>query len=183
MPRVRGAGGEFIETVSVDEVLAVLTDENEPLTTTEIANYLGVSSRTALNKLNELHEENPIVKRKEVGANGVIWYIKHGAIHEQAFEAFAEQLTDEVGELIDEIVLYGSVARGEAREESDVDVLIVIEDEEHRETVQERASQISWDVMMEVGPVISKIIMTTDEMAERESPFTRNVEADGVVYA
>jgi predicted nucleotidyltransferase len=72
-----------------------------------------------------LNEKEEKVIRKEVGASAVVWYIRHGAVHEQAFEDFGSRMTDELGDNIDRIILYGSVARGEAREQSDVDVLIV----------------------------------------------------------
>jgi predicted ArsR family transcriptional regulator len=89
--------GKYREQTPVDEVLEVLETVHEPLTATEIADRLDITSRTVLNKLHELTERNPTVIRKEVGASAVIWFIRHGAIHEQAFEDFAGRLTDEFG--------------------------------------------------------------------------------------
>jgi hypothetical protein len=115
MSQAREDDGKFVEGTSPDEVFELLKGENEPLTATEIADHLDISNRTALDKLNELNGREPTVIRKQVGANAVIWFIRHGAVHEQAFETFADRLTDAVGEDIERIILYGSVARGEAR--------------------------------------------------------------------
>jgi DNA-binding CsgD family transcriptional regulator len=97
MSQARDEEGKYREQTPVDEVLEVLETAHEPLTATEIADRLDITSRTALNKLHELTERDPTVIRKEVGASAVIWFIRHGAIHEQAFADFAGRLTDEWG--------------------------------------------------------------------------------------
>lgn len=164
-------------------MLELLEDANEPLTATEIAEQLGISNRTALDKLNELNEREPTVMRKEVGASAVIWYIRPGVVHEQAFETFAEQLTEECESQIERIILYGSVARGDAREHSDVDVLIVTEDETAREIVTERASSMAFDLMLETGVSFSLNYKTTDEMEEqRDLSYIQSVLNEGQVY-
>lgn len=183
MSQARDADGKFVETTPIDAVLESLEAANEPLTATEIADRLDIPNRTALDKLNELSESDPTVRRKQVGANAVIWFIQHGPLHEQAFETFADRLTDAVGEHIVEIILYGSVARGEAHEDSDVDVLIVIDDESGRETVRDQASSIGIDVMVEYDVSISTMIQTPETMDEhQESSFLQNVQSDGLIY-
>lgn len=184
MPKSRDSDGKYVENTTIDDVLEVLKAANEPLTATEIAEILDISNRTVLNKLNELNENDPTVIRKQVGARAVIWFIRHSAIHEQAFEAFADRLTEECGDAIERVVLYGSVARGEAREDSDVDVLIVIGNESMRERVRDRASSIGFDVMIEYDVVISKQIMTESEYdAQKDSSYLTTVRQDGRVYA
>lgn len=64
--------GRYEETVSLDDVRQFFR-RSEPHTAAEIAHELGVSSRTALNKLEQLHEAEEI-KRKKVGARAVVWY-------------------------------------------------------------------------------------------------------------
>lgn len=184
MSQARDDNGKFLEKVAIDDALEVLKAANEPLTAPEVGDRLDITSRAALNKLNELAESNPTVIRKQVGANAVIWFIRHGAIHEQAFSAFADRLTDECGEAIEKIILYGSVARGEAHEHSDVDVLIVVTDESWRERVRDRASSIGFDVMIEYDVCISKSIKTTEEMEEQQgSSFLERVQNEGRTYA
>jgi predicted nucleotidyltransferase/DNA-binding CsgD family transcriptional regulator len=183
MSQVRDEEGKYREQTSVDAVLEVLKTAHEPLTATEIADQLGITSRTALNKLNELTERNPTVIRKEVGASAVIWFIRHGAVHEQAFEDFADRLTGEFGEEIEQIILYGSVARGEAREDSDVDVLIVTSTEQARETIADRASAVAFEVMLEYDVIVSPMYVISDEFEQQEnSPHLTNVRREGRVY-
>ena len=43
---------------------------------------------------------------------------------EEALEEFIKKVREKHGDKIDRIILYGSYARGEAEEESDIDVLI-----------------------------------------------------------
>lgn len=52
---------------------ALFTDA-EPRTATEVADELGIVRRTALNKLNELAEEDQIHKKK-VGSRAVVWWV------------------------------------------------------------------------------------------------------------
>lgn len=153
------------------------------LTATEVADQLDISNRTALDKLNELNNINPTVNRKQVGASAVIWFIRHGAVHEQAFEAFADRLTDECGAEIERIILYGSVVRGEARADSDVDVLIVVEDETARDIVSEQASSIAFDIQLEYDVSVSLNYKTTDEMeSQQQYSYIKTVQNEGRVY-
>lgn len=183
MSRVRGDDGKFVEKTPIEEVRAALDGANEPLTASELGTRLDMPTRTALYKLTDLAEEDPTVIRKQVGASAVIWFIRHGAIHEQAFEAFADRLTEECGTDIEEIILYGSVARGEAHADSDVDVLVVIADESARERIQERASTLGFEITVEYGVEISKMLTTTEQIKNRrESAFIQSVQNDGQVY-
>lgn len=183
MSQIRADDGKFIETTTIDEVLELLETANEPLTATEIADHLDISNRTALDKLNKLSANNPTVIRKQVGASAVIWFIHHGAVHEQAFEVFADRLTEECGEDIEQIILYGSVARGEARADSDVDVLVVVEDESAREIVSEQASTVAFDILLEYEIHISLNYKTTEEMEEQQNhSYIKTVQNEGRVY-
>jgi MarR-like DNA-binding transcriptional regulator SgrR of sgrS sRNA len=49
-------------------------DYAEPLTAREVADELGCSRRTALNKLHELQEETDL-KSKKVGGRSRVWWI------------------------------------------------------------------------------------------------------------
>jgi hypothetical protein len=71
--RERSDDGTYAETVTPEDVLALFTDV-EPRTATEVAEELGIVRRTALNKLNELAEEDRIHKKK-VGGRAVVWWV------------------------------------------------------------------------------------------------------------
>lgn len=74
MSRSRGDDGKYIEKTTIDDVVAVLTERDEPLTGKEVGEELGISNRSALDKLNSL-EEKGNVERKKVGAGAVVWWL------------------------------------------------------------------------------------------------------------
>jgi predicted transcriptional regulator len=56
------------------DVLSAMDSLEDPfVTTTEIADELDVESQTVLQRMHELHDEGQI-KRKDVGANAVVWW-------------------------------------------------------------------------------------------------------------
>lgn len=58
----------------VIEVFRDRTDYAEPLTATEVAETLGCSRRTALNRLHDLQEETDVTSKK-VGGRSRVWWI------------------------------------------------------------------------------------------------------------
>jgi len=69
----RGRDTEF----GLAEVTAVFEDRRdyaEPLTASEVAEQLGCSRRTALNKLHELQGETDLTSKK-VGGRSRVWWI------------------------------------------------------------------------------------------------------------
>lgn len=64
-------------TVTLEDVLEEFrsrTDPNEPLTAPEIADSLGCSRTTALNKLHELADRGDIASKK-VGGRSRVWWL------------------------------------------------------------------------------------------------------------
>jgi len=82
----RDEDGRYREKVSLDEVRQLFR-RSEPRTAREVAEDLDISSRAALNKLDELHQ-NEEIKRKQVGARAVVWYRELNP--QTATEALAE---------------------------------------------------------------------------------------------
>jgi len=68
-----GRETEFTQA-SVIEVFETREDYAEPLTASEIAERLGCSRRTALNKLHDLAEETDVTSKK-VGGRSRVWWI------------------------------------------------------------------------------------------------------------
>ena len=69
----QGRETEF-ELEDVTAVFESREDYAEPLTASEIADELGCSRRTALNKLNELEGDTDITSKK-VGARSRVWWV------------------------------------------------------------------------------------------------------------
>ncbi|MFB6100105.1 MAG: hypothetical protein ABEK16_02425, partial [Candidatus Nanohalobium sp.] len=69
--------------------------------------------------------------------------------------------------------------RGEEDDESDVDVLVVVEDEEQREKVED----LAFDTSVEHGVFMVPLIKTEGEFSEmQDSMFIREVEEKGEAY-
>jgi len=82
-----------------------------------------------------------------------------------------------------ELRLFGSKARGDAGPESDIDVLVVLE-EVDRET-RRRVSTLCCDLSIDHRVVLSPILYSATEFASgrtRITPFYRNVEREGVPF-
>jgi MarR-like DNA-binding transcriptional regulator SgrR of sgrS sRNA len=58
----------------VTDIFESRDDYAEPMTASEIADLLGCSRRTALNKLHELQEQTDITSKK-VGGRSRVWWI------------------------------------------------------------------------------------------------------------
>ncbi len=99
---------------------------------------------------------------------------------EKALTAFRD-IVEELGDRTGSIVAYGSVARGEAEEDSDLDVLVVGRDQE----IRSKVSEIGYDVDYENGfeTFITPIYFTSEDLEHRVrvgSPFICEVLRDGV---
>jgi MarR-like DNA-binding transcriptional regulator SgrR of sgrS sRNA len=68
-----GRETEF-ELTDVTEVFEERDDHAEPLTASEVADELGCSRRTALNKLHELAARTDLTSKK-VGGRSRVWWI------------------------------------------------------------------------------------------------------------
>jgi len=93
--------------------------------------------------------------------------------HREAFTDFADQVTARC-ETVNEIVLFGSVARDDHGSESDVDVLILVTELSEREQIE----AIAHDITVTTGIVITPVILTTDE----QNTLIETARDEGVEY-
>lgn len=103
--------------------------------------------------------------------------------YREAARQFAERAARELNGEIQAVVLYGSVARGEATRASDIDLLIVTpRPDAIRARVVEIEEEI--DARHQYGTFLTATYMTLEEVRERArlgSPHLLNVLAEGMV--
>ncbi len=97
-------------------------------------------------------------------------------------EEFARELKATYGARIERVILFGSVARGDDREGSDVDLLVV---------TPEPGLGLQWDVagdatelLLREGVLVSVLVVTRAEWERSEgTAFARRVAAEGLALA
>jgi len=89
---------------------------------------------------------------------------------------FTEQYQDN----LESIILYGSQARDDAKEYSDIDILIVLKKAfNYREEI-EKTSHFIADLSLENDTVISRAFISTQRFYEENNPFVLNVRKEGI---
>jgi len=101
--------------------------------------------------------------------------MKTQTLHWKAAEALRKAIQAQLKEFIDAIVVYGSVARGEATEDSDIDVLIIgSRIHQYEKTI----AAIRTEIDIEYGTLTTLIYRTPAQITkdlERGSPFLHEV--------
>ena len=78
-------------------------------------------------------------------------------------------------------IVYGSEARGDARPDSDIDLLVLLEDDER--PLVERELDIArslYEVELETGIIISPHIVLRRQWEQQVTPFSVNIAREGV---
>ena len=84
------------------------------------------------------------------------------------------------GDELYRIILYGSQARGDARPDSDIDLLILLKNPFNYFQETQRISVLIADICLEHTVVISCMFATVWKYQEYESGFFRNIRREGV---
>lgn len=81
------------------------------------------------------------------------------------------------------VILYGSEARGDARSDSDIDVLILLDGDIRDLKREDRLSGKLYEIELESGVVISPLIMLRKKWENRpfKTPFYVNVVNEGIM--
>lgn len=107
------------------------------------------------------------------------------SIRKRALDRFAKQARHVLGPKLLELRLFGSEARGEAGPDSDLDVLVVVQPDTERTTLEDRIVDIAFDVNLELGLYISispRVVTRgiLNDPVWRETPFLKNVVRESI---
>jgi len=98
---------------------------------------------------------------------------------EKALDSFMKKI-EAFKSIIAKVIVFGSYARGEAKEESDIDVLLVVKDKK----IEQEVIGMAVDVLLEHGEYISVKVLTEEEFELlKDTGFVRNVMKEGKVIA
>lgn len=98
-----------------------------------------------------------------------------------AVAVFTRRIRSAYGPRVVMMKMYGSAARGERREESDVDILVVIDGLtwEEKRSVWDEATNVN----IRCDALLSPLVMTPDELKElrrRERRIALDIEKEGI---
>ncbi len=97
-------------------------------------------------------------------------------------DEMSAKIQEVYGGALEKIMLYGSYARGDETQESDVDIALII-DGKISETLHDRLIDIVMDYELELGTVLSVVPIDSIEFEawKHVSPFYKNVEKEGII--
>ena len=98
-------------------------------------------------------------------------------------QQFASSLKKLLGNTLDSVIVYGSYARGNYSELSDIDVMILVTlTEEKIKKISDEISDMAFEYLMKFGVDISPVITNIDHFNywADNLPYYRNVRDEGV---
>jgi predicted nucleotidyltransferase len=93
---------------------------------------------------------------------------------------FKHEMATLYGKRLFRMELFGSRARGDAGDDSDVDVLVVLEGPVRPYDEIERTGDIVSRISLKYGCVISCVFMDKERFLTRNGPLLRNIRREGV---
>ena len=91
-----------------------------------------------------------------------------------------ERLAELYGERFRGLLLFGSYARGDAREESDIDLLILLDTVGSYAQEVERTSSIVGQISLKYGVSLSRVFVTAQRWQSAQTAFFDNIREEAV---
>ena len=101
----------------------------------------------------------------------------------EIMQQFADRVRGLLGNTLDSVIVYGSYARGDYSELSDIDVMILVTlTEERIKKISDEISDMAFEYLMKFGVDISPVITNIDHFNYwvDNLPYYRNVRDEGV---
>jgi uncharacterized protein len=97
-----------------------------------------------------------------------------------AVEEFCAGLKTIYGGKLDRVILFGSRARGDARFDSDVDLLVVLRGDVEPGREIRLTSQLTHEVSLRHGCVLLSLFVSSEDLQDRRTPLLDSVRREGV---
>jgi predicted nucleotidyltransferase len=108
--------------------------------------------------------------------------LQHLTTHEQqAIALLARRLRQQLGDNLRMMRLFGSKARGNATSDSDIDILVIVN--ERTIECEEQISKIEVDIDLEYNTNLSLLVYSQHEYemnCKLGSPFTKDIAREGI---
>lgn len=95
---------------------------------------------------------------------------------------FVRTVTDRYEDIVDEVILFGSAARGALSKESDLDLLVVLK--RRSLPVSKEVTRLATDMLLRYGRYLSVKIMSRrmyEQLQTLETPFMQHLARDGKI--
>jgi predicted nucleotidyltransferase len=99
---------------------------------------------------------------------------------EAILRALRGEMARVLGDRLEQILLFGSQARGEARPDSDIDILVVVREDYDYADLIRRTSPIIAALSLRYDVVISRAFVSRERYEREQSPFLLNVRREGI---
>lgn len=174
------------------KLLRALMPLSRPVSLREAARLAGTSAAGALGAMEHLTAMG-VTERREasgqhlytVNRDSYLFGVLSGlfAAEDARRQALFQALRDALGPMAKAAAVFGSRARGDDRPDSDLDLLVVIEDESGEEGVWEHLVELQPKVQREFGLRLSPVVLGLERLRERAregDPFVEAVAAEGI---
>lgn len=100
----------------------------------------------------------------------------------EAIKLFKERLEDAYGDRLAGIILYGSLVRGEQDRESDIDLLVLLNDYKNYWDEIHRIGNIEFEInaYFDFRVLISAIPVSVKDFQNKEIPLFLNIKREGI---
>lgn len=95
-------------------------------------------------------------------------------------QEFKQRLLAEFSDEIVSVIVFGSVARGEDKSDSDIDVMVVFREGVDASSRWSKVCSISSDVSFDYDTLIGSLVTSEREMATHISPLYVNIRKEGI---
>ena len=98
----------------------------------------------------------------------------------RALDELSEALAEEYGERLRGLCLYGSYARGDFRDDSDVDLIVILNEDISPVQESRRLSPLVSDICLRHDVLMALFPMSEERFRTRHTPLMENVRREGI---